>query len=383
MSRLESGSPHTAPALYLLALLAVLYTLYFAADLLIPITFALLLNFLLTPPVRWLSRRGVPSAVSAAAIVVSIVVFLGVAISSLTGPAEEWLAEAPSSIQELRYRLGDTQERLANIKELAAEVDELTDVEDKDATRSVVIESPSLLEDAAGGLPSFLGSAGIVAFLVFFLLGWGDNLLRRVLVWARGWPEQRRMVEILRHVERDLFTYLATLTVINTVLGCVVAATLWGLGVPNFVLWGVMVGVFNFAPYVGAAVSAGVLLVVGVTAFQTLGEALVVPGAFLALTILEGQVITPAILGRRMATSPVFVFLAVIFWGWMWGVAGALLAVPLLTVAKIISSHVPAWRRFAAFLGEVEGIGAAVAAERADPPTVDPERDDAARDRRK
>jgi predicted PurR-regulated permease PerM len=146
--------------------------------------------------------------------------------------------------------------------------------------------------------------------------------------------------------------YLAAVTLINLLLGAAVALSMQLLQMPNPILWGTMVAVLNFAPYIGALVSAAVLTLAALTTFPDVAKALAVPGTFLALTIMEGQVITPAVLGRRMALSPAIVFISVIIWGWLWGIAGALMAVPIATSLKVICDHSPALGLFGSFLRE-------------------------------
>jgi predicted PurR-regulated permease PerM len=157
-------------------------------------------------------------------------------------------------------------------------------------------------------------------------------------------------VSISRQIEVDLSHYLATVTTVNFMLAIAVAAAMHWLEVPNPVLWGAMAGLFNFAPYVGALVSAAIMTIVGITTFDTLSDALMVPLTLLVLTILEGQVITPSVLGRRLAVHPLVVFLSIVFWGWLWGIAGALMAVPIITCLKVITDHVPQLNFLARFI---------------------------------
>lgn len=343
----------SSAALTGLLILAIGYTLYFAADLLIPITISILLSILFFPLVRSMARLGIPRALSSAMIVAVIVLVVGLAVASLAGPAQEWLREAPHSLRELRREMLQRNENLEDIKALAKEVDELTDVEsdgDPEAPQPVVVQAPGVFEQFMGNLPLLLGSAIVMMFLTFFMLMSGDAMLRKATRCGRTFSERRRIVQIARRFQSELSRYLATVTIINTLLGCATGLVLYFLDVPNPVLWGTMVGVFNFAPYVGAVVSTLVLTVVGLTNFPLLGEALLVPGAFLVLTTLEGQLITPAIVGRNMSINPMMVLLSVVVWGWLWGIAGALMAVPLLTSFRVICQYSPPLRQVGEFL---------------------------------
>lgn len=337
-------------AMMSLAFMAAGAALYVTADLMIPVTFAILIYLLLLPPVRWLGRRNVPTVVAAGLLILVITAVLVTAVATLASPADRWLAEAPRSVRELQKELSASSGSMANIKELADEVDQLAKSDAADNAPEVVISDKGTIELLVGGLPNAVAFAGIVFFLSFFLLASGDSLVRRITRCGRSYAERRRIVSITRQIQADLSRYLITVTGINAVLGLTVALALYLMEVPNPLLWGAMVYLLNFAPYAGALISAVVLTLVGMMTFDTISNALMVPGVFLVLTILEGQLITPAVLGQRMSMSPIVVFVTVIVWGWMWGIFGALMAVPILTSFKVVCDHVPKLRHVALFL---------------------------------
>ncbi|MDX1381849.1 MAG: AI-2E family transporter, partial [Xanthomonadales bacterium] len=300
----------SSAALTGLFILALGYTLYFAAGLLIPITISVLLSILFFPVVRSLARVGVPRGLSSAMIVAAIVVLVGLAISTLAGPAQEWVREAPHSLRELKREMLQANRNLEDIKALAKEVEDLTDVEegvDPEAPQPVVVQAPGVFETFVDNLPLLIGTSIVMMFLTFFMLVNGDTLLRRATRCGRTFTERRQIVTIARRFQSDLSRYLATVTIINALLGFLTGLVLYVLEVPNPAMWGTMVGLFNFAPYVGAVVSTLVLTVVGLTNAPNLGEAMLVPGAFVVLTVLEGQLITPAIVGRNMSINPMMV----------------------------------------------------------------------------
>jgi predicted PurR-regulated permease PerM len=351
------------PVLIGLFVLGLGYTLYFAAELLVPITISIFLSILFFPVVRNLARYGVPRAVSSAMIVVFVVLVAGLAISTLAGPAEEWLREAPNSIRQLKREMLHASDNINDIQALAKEVETLTDVEegyDPEAPQAVVVQGPGVFQEFIGSLPLLIGTFAVVMFLTFFMLVSGDSLLLKITRWGRTFSERKQIVKISRRFQADLSRYLATVTIINSVLGCATGLVLFLLGVPNPVMWGTMVGVFNFAPYVGAVVSTLVLTVVGLMNFPSIGEALLVPGSFAVLTILEGQLITPAIIGRNMSINPLMVLLSVIVWGWLWGIPGALMAVPILASFRAVCEHHP----------KLYHVGALLTNEREQPGTL-------------
>ncbi len=333
-----------------LTALAVVYTLYFADSLLVPIAVAVFISITCSPVVRFLARWRIPKSLSAAMIVGTIMSVTTLAVLALAGPAEKWLNDAPRAIRGLQDKMLPAKGPMADFQELADEVNELGKVDAPKKTPSVVIQGPGMLENVVGGLPSMLASVGVVIFLSFFLMASGDSILRKATRCGRSWSERRRIVLIARRVQSDMSRYLAAVTLINFLLGAAVALSLHLLGMPNPLLWGVMVAVLNFAPYVGALVSAAVLTLVALTTFPNIVEALTVPGTFIVLTILEGQLITPAVLGRRMALNPAVVFVSVIIWGWLWGIAGALMAVPIATGLKVVCDHSPTLGLFGSFL---------------------------------
>lgn len=349
-SRAISPRNSSSMAMIGLLFLALPATLYLAADLLTPIAFALLLNLLLSPLVRALRRVGIPSTLSAAALVAGMIGLLATLVTFLSDPAERWIAEAPTTVRELKLEVFSAQSHLDGIRELADEVEELASPERRPDAQEVVIKGPGVIESLLGGLPQVVTFLGIVMFTTFFLLASGDTMLRRITRCGRSWTERRRIVTIAREIQSDQSRYLGTVTLINIGLGASVAFAMYLLEVPNPHLWGVMVTMFNFAPYVGALASACVLTLVGITTFDTMSTSLTPVAVFLILTTLEGQLITPTVLGQRLSLSPLFVFLSVIVWGWLWGIAGALMAVPIMTSVKVICDHVPGLERVGEFV---------------------------------
>ena len=198
--------------------------------------------------------------------------------------------------------------------------------------------------------PGFVGGLLFTFLTAFFLIASGDRVAKKVLTFGKTWPAKRAIIKVSRGIQQELSDYLRTVTLINATLGLAVGVCLWLMDVPNPELWGTLVAINNFAPYVGAITSAVVLSVVGIVTFDTLVDAAMVPGVFILLTSLEGMVLTPLILGRRMSLNPLVVFLSVFFWGWLWGVPGALIAVPLMSSLKVVLSHIDSTRPIAALL---------------------------------
>jgi predicted PurR-regulated permease PerM len=159
------------------------------------------------------------------------------------------------------------------------------------------------------------------------------------------------LLQIGRDMQNEMSRFLSSILLINVVLGAVAALLFWGLGVPNYLLWGSAVTIANFVPYVGAAAMFMLLTAVGLISFDTLAEAALVPLGFLVLTVVEGQLVTPILVGRRLDLSPLVIFVAVIFWSYTWGLVGALVAVPIIAGTKIVLGHVPSLRALGGLLG--------------------------------
>ena len=192
---------------------------------------------------------------------------------------------------------------------------------------------------------------GIVVVLLYFLLAAGDTFMRRLVRALSRSQDKRRAVGIVRAVQRDISLYLGTVTLINAGLGTATAVGMAILGLPNPVLWGAVAMTLNFIPYLGAFTTTVILAGVGLLTFNELGHALVPPAIFQVLANIESNLVTPYLLGRSLTIQPALVVLALVLWGWLWGIPGALLAVPFLVLLKIFADHIDALEGISIFLG--------------------------------
>ncbi len=332
--------------------LGVLYTLYLARPVLVPMLLALFLRMLFTPATRALHRYGVPYGVGAAAVVLGLSAVLGLGAYSLSSPLTTWVARLPATATQIEHKIRDIRAPLAKVRRAVDAVDNLTNLGGGAASsRTVVVSRPGLGAMLVTGTPKFVFNLVIVLALLYFLLASGDVFLNKLVHVLQHEADKRRAVHIARSMERQMVRYLVTKTVINGALGVVVAGATYAMGMPDPALWGFMVALLNYMPYLGAAVSAVVLGGVALVTFPEPGHALLVPGVFIALATVEGQLITPAVLGQRLALNPVVIFVAMVIWGWIWGVVGVLLAVPITVSVKIICDHVSSLRHLGEFLG--------------------------------
>ncbi len=335
-----------------LFLLALLYTLHFARSFLIPVVLAVLLDFLLSPVIRAMKKVRIPEPASAAIVLLTLLIVLGGGVYSLTEPAKEWISKAPASISKAEAKLKRLRGPVEDVTKTAERVEEMTDVDRAGAQApEVQIKGPSLSEQVFGGTTSFLGGLTVVIFLLYLLLAAGDLFLQKMIKVLPLLRDKKRAVAIVRETEVQISAYLSAFTVINIGVGIVTGFAMFVVGMPNPILWGVIAGLLNFIPYVGALVNVVILGLAAMVQFEDTSRILLVPGVFLAINLLEGNIITPMILGKRLTLNPVAVFVGLIFWWYLWGIPGALLAVPMVATLKIFCDHIESLAPVGEFLG--------------------------------
>jgi predicted PurR-regulated permease PerM len=336
----------------ILAALALLYTLYFAREFLVPITFAVLLNFLLSPVIRRMLRLRVKPPISAAIVVLLLVAAVGEGVYQLAGPAQRWAVNAPQSFsraeRKLRSIIRPVQQVTKNVEQAADAV-----AAQNDRRPSVVVQAgPSVSSRLFGTTQRIMAGLLEIFILLYFLLAGGDLFLQKLIKVLPHFSDKVKAVEIARATEAAVSAYLSTAFLVNIVEGSVVALVLWLLGMPNAVLWGVLVACFEFVPYLGALAAVVVLAVAGLTTYDDVGRALLIPGSFLAINLLQANLVTPLLLGHRLTLNPVAIFIGLAFFFWIWGVPGAFLAVPLLASFKIFCDHIESLAAIGEFLGQ-------------------------------
>ena len=337
-------------ALSILAVLAVFYTLYFAASLLVPIAAAILLSMLLSPPVQFLERLHIPRLLASAVVVVATIGVVGVGVAVLAGPATEWLERAPQSLQKIEQRFLFVRKPIEDIQKATDHFNNSSGARGSSEPQEVRVVRPALTDLVLSGSLRAIASIISIAILVYFLLASGDVFLRKLVTVIPTLKDKKRTVEITRQIETDISFYLFSFTTVNVTLGVAMAAATAVLGISNPLLWGTVVGLLNFVPYVGALTSMAILTMVGVQTFDSLPQALAAPVILLVLVVISAEVITPFVLGRGLQLNPVAIFVAILLWGWLWGIVGVLLAVPLLASFKIICERVEPLHPIAEFL---------------------------------
>ena len=316
-----------------------LYTCAIAEAVVVPVLVAVLFGLMLAPPVRLLERSRVPRAIGSLLMVLLSMAIIGGAIMALASPAREWAQRMPSALVRIETVMKDIRRPFQVATEATRELGKITQMDGSNQLR-VVDAGPSPFAAALSAAPAVLAGIIITIVLTFLFLLHGDELMRKFVALAPHLRAKRDFVEATRTAQSEISMYVITVTLINAGLGVATAIALWLLGVRDPLLWGGIAALLNFAPFIGPMVTTVALLVVGFGEAATPALALAPPAAFLGLHLLEGQILTPHLVGRRLALDPVMVFIAMLVLGWMWGVAGFLLAVPLLTCAKIIAERV-------------------------------------------
>jgi predicted PurR-regulated permease PerM len=365
LARLDLTTPGTpvdrwralAVNLTVLSVLAVLYTLYFAREFLVPIVFAILLNFLLSPVVRWLGRFRIPAPLSAAIIILAILGVLSSGAFGLSGSVRDWIASAPETMKTADAKLAKIIKPFRNASKTAEQVAAAASAAAGSAPNpkkpaEVVVQGPSLASRVFGTTQRSVASVLEVLILLFFLLAAGDLFLQKLIKVLPNLGDKRKAVQIARATEASISTYLLTTALVNVAEGAVVAAVMYLWGMPNPALWGALVVLLEFIPYLGALTMVVILSVSALTTFDSIPHALLVPASFLMINLIQGNVVSPLLLGHRLSLNPVALFIGLAFWFWIWGVAGAFIAVPLMATLKIVCDHIESLASVGEFLGQ-------------------------------
>ena len=342
-------------ALFGLLLIGIFFTLYYARAVLCPIMLAVVLNFVLSPFVRFLRRIGVPNFFGAIIVLAVTLAVVSIGTIQLIQPASRWMREAPQVMEELEQKLKFLRRPVERISEASEKLEKVAAAESEsadDETVDVRMVAPSMSATVLSVTGTAVIEICITLILLFFLLAAGSHFLNKLVEAVPQFHNKKTVVEIVRDVEHGISHYLMSITVINVLLGVAIGIAMWLLDMPNPILWGVMGALLNYVPYLGPIVGTTVIALVSLATFDNTGYALLVPAVFYLLTAVEGSFITPSVLGLRLDLNPVIIFSWMLIWAWLWGIAGALLAVPILAIIKITCDHIEPLRGVSAFIGK-------------------------------
>lgn len=313
------------------------FALKAGAEFFLPLTAAIVIAIALVPFLEWLERRGVPSGIAALVALSSFVMLVNAALAIVVLPATGWFARLPESIPNIQNNVSPLIDFYSNFQKFVDRT--LTSVASgTEATaQAMAATAPSSVVDYVISAAPAAAIQFFFALLVvyFFLSGW--TRLRKGTIKRRGsFDGAMQTARVIQNVVDATADYLATITMINALLGIIVALVLWLIGMPSPIMWGGIVAICNFVPYLGPIVAAILLGLGGLMTFDDVGYALLPASVFVAVHVVEANVVTPLVLGRRLTISPLLILVSLSFWGWVWGAPGALLAVPLLLILQTV-----------------------------------------------
>jgi predicted PurR-regulated permease PerM len=326
----------------LLSILAVTYTLYFGKEIILPIMLAVMLKLLLQPAMRLLHERlRLPQGIAALVLILVVFGAIGAVAFAVSLPASGWIARAPEGLQVLKEKLSVLREPLEFLQHGLDELKSVTSGSQDGAAQTVTVKQDS-------GLPSSLASGTVVILsrffttmvVLFFLLAAGDRLLRGFVEVLPHFSDKRQAVEIASEIQENITGYLLTITMMNAIVGVATALVMWACGLGTPLLWGSTAFLLNYVPILGPMAGVVIFFIAGLLSLDWPWHALIPAGSYLLIHIAEGETITPMLLARRFTLNPVLVIVSLFFWHTLWGIPGALLAVPILAMIKIIADRV-------------------------------------------
>lgn len=345
-----------APAVLIgLFILAAFYTVYFARAVFLPIVVAVLLNFLLAPLVRVAKKLRIPEPVSALFVILVFLGILGYGFYSLSGPAQKWLTAGPENFSQvagkLESMLQPVQKSLKDIFNIRAQIEKTTNGENPPVV-SVKSSDLTPFNTVFTSTSEFFIQLTVVLFVLYFLLASGDFFMKKTVEILPTLRKKKEAIIIAREIRGEINSFLLIKTLTGIGLAIVLAIVMYFLKMPSPILWGVLAGLLEFIPYIGVTIGTLFCAITSLFVFNTPLEIVLPPLSFFLITSLTGNFFVPLILSKSLTLHPVIIFLGVIFGAWMWGVVGALIAVPLLSILKIFCNNIPSLYSIGKFLGE-------------------------------
>jgi predicted PurR-regulated permease PerM len=315
------------------------FALRAGAEFFLPVTAALVIAITLVPMLEWLERRGVPSRLAAGLCIIFFILIAAFAVGSIVLPAIDWVALIPERIPKAKAALDPVLDLYKSFDRFVERIFSQITVAPEQASRTVRIETPNSLSGLlATSAPHLLIQLFFSLLVIFFFLAGWTTMRKRTIVSRGSFEGALTTARVIQQVVDATSIYIGTITLINVTLGAMTAAVLWQLGMDSPIMWGGIVAVLNFIPYLGPIGSAMLLFFGGLMTFPDVWSALLPPLVFVGLHLVEANLITPLIVGKRLTISPLAILVSLSFWSWVWGTTGALLAVPLLIIMKTIFS---------------------------------------------
>ena len=352
------GLPWNILTLFLAGIFTILAfaVLYVSGSIAVPIICAFLLNLLLQPAMKLLVGLRIPKSIAAVLLILVFLGGLGLVCVTISTPAAEWISKGPEGLTKLQDRISSLMSPIEAVRQVSKEVDIIATGSDAAAAApaSTALGVSTMLFSGTRAIATGLGT---LVLLLFFLLVTGDLFLRRLVEVLPTLSNKKQAVDIAREIERNISTYLVTITMMNAGVGVATGILTYLCGVPNPSLWGAMAFALNYLLILGPLGLMVILFLVGLVTFDTFTQAMVPVVGYLVIHIVEGAV-TPMLVARKFELNPVIVIISLVFWYWMWGISGALVSVPLLTSFKIVCDRIESLMPLGHFLGGEGGNGA-------------------------
>lgn len=346
--RMDVGMAVKLP-LVIIATICVLGALDYAQSLVLPIVLAFVISLTLSPVNIWLQRR-LPSGLAAFILVGALSGILFMGAVSLSQPVGEWIDDAPEIGRRLSERLHEFREPVDAVNRASQEVEELANATSDQDVEQVVVRNPGLLSQAADNLGSAASTIVVAIALTYFLLVTNRLLYEKIVHAAPKLSDKKRALSVVNNIVNVVSKYLLTITIINACFGATIGVVMFALGMPDPILWGLAGFLLNYLPFVGSLLGTVSTGLVALLTFDNPEWALAPPIAYFAITTLEGHFITPSVLGHRLELNPVVILISIALWGFLWGVSGVILAVPILIITKVVCDNIPSLAPFGEFL---------------------------------
>lgn len=318
-------------------LLAGLAACYAAAEIVLPIVLAFVLSAVLRPIFRTLRQLRLPGFAAALVIVLALVFLLAAIGMLLSGPLSDWISRLPQTVPRLQERLRWISAPIHSLQKATAHLQKLAPV---GGEPTLSVRTTTMAEQLIGQARYIAGEAFTTMLVLYFVLMGGETFLRRLVEVLPRFKDKRQAVAISQQIEQDISVYLATITMMNAFVGVGVALTSWVCGLDDPLLWGIIAFLLNYVPILGPTAGVVLLLVAGLVTIDPLWAAFLPAALYLLIHMAEGETITPMLLARRFTVNPVLVVLGVVFWYWLWGIVGAVLATPMLAILKIVCDRI-------------------------------------------
>ncbi|CAE6878730.1 AI-2E family transporter [Vibrio sp. B1FLJ16] len=317
-----------------LLVLLLVPALYFAKSVLLPMVISTFVALLFSPLINYFEDKGWPRTITVVITLTLLVSASILGLSAMSEPAKQWWAELPSIIKNVSQEVNEVTK--TSSEHMNAPLELASDMNINEVGNNTVF---SLLKALATTTPTLLIQAMIVLFMVYFMLNHGRSLFRKSVSRLSGFSKQRQAVELVQALQKDLSRYIGTITLVNAGLGLCLGLVFFVLGLEDPFLWGAFAGVMNFAPYLGPVISMVSFGFVAYLQLDSVSFTLTVVSIYLLLNLIESQLVTPTLLGKRFNLNPLVIFMWLVFWGWLWGGMGLLIGVPLLVCINILADR--------------------------------------------